>query len=358
MKIWGQWIGIYAQTYSVSPHDQQGVVLNIDEDRPQAGRLGIYWKNSPYHTPETRVWFDTEFYLNGSKLSAEFSSKDNKGKMACNLIVAEDGTTTLDCTLEPGGILGTGVIKIRRAVDERPTNPDQIFNSWNDFKAWVSNNDKDGQIYRGQSDSLKPLATSFHRTHRYDLVRYESKEVRELNHYLTGILNQPFNRVDGSVDYGMLLNLAQHHGFPTPLLDWTESPYIAAYFAFSELDKRKTNGNVRIFVFDRLAWEQNDLTETEWLSAAPFFSVSQIVPLMNARALPQQSIFTITNISNIEDWVRSLESTCQTSYLIKIDLPASERNIAMRDLRSMGITAVNLFPGVEGACRSLREKFF
>lgn len=27
----------------------------------------------------------------------------------------------------------------------------------------------------------------------------------------------------------------RHHGFPSPLLDWSRSPYIAAYFAFAEL---------------------------------------------------------------------------------------------------------------------------
>ena len=38
----------------------------------------------------------------------------------------------------------------------------------------------------------------------------------------------------------------RHYGFPSPLLDWSMSPYVAAYFSFRELNKAE---NVSIFAF-------------------------------------------------------------------------------------------------------------
>jgi len=74
--------------------------------------------------------------------------------------------------------------------------------------------------------------------------------------------------------------------------------------------------------------------------------------------LPQQSIVTFCNIYDIEGFIKHMEKLRSKRYLISIDIPVTERNIIMRELSHMGITQSALFPGLDGICGALKEKYF
>jgi len=158
---------------------------------------------------------------------------------------------------------------------------------------------------------------------------------------------------------GALLSLAQHHGYPTNLLDWTYSPYIAAFFAFQNLSTAmQSSDKVRVFVFDRTLWHTDWQTVFSINAASLELSVIELLAIENERAIPQQSVSMVTNADDIESYVLLNQATKDHVYLTAFDIPYSERSKAIRDLAYMGITAGSLFPGIGGICEELRQRNF
>jgi hypothetical protein len=228
--------------------------------------------------------------------------------------------------------------------------------SWRQFRDIVDTLPPYQFVFRGQKSNSWRLRTSFHRTGRANLERYSAQDIAAASKHLSGQTNHFFNLKE-PLEYGAFVSLIQHHGYPTPLLDWTFSPYVAAFFAYRELSRPPDARFVRIFKFDIKNWSR--LPQLVKLSPLPpHISILDALAIENPRSLPQQALSTITNVDDIETYILQQEANRAMTFLEAIDIPASEKPTVWNELALMGIGAASLLPGLDGTCEQLKDRIF
>jgi FRG domain len=227
--------------------------------------------------------------------------------------------------------------------------------SWEEFKRRVGllSHDHDF-IYRGQSQPWR-LRTAFHRHGRSDLRRFREIDIPMLHRHLSARTRHLFDLNDGRQN-AAFLSLAQHHGYPTHLMDWTRSPYVAAFFAYRTVTnddmQKRPSGRVRVFIFDSGQW-RNYQSYFTVESPMLHMTMMEVLAVENERLIPQQSVSFICSVDDIESHIARYQ-TAEKKLLLALDLPLLERDAVLDELRRMGITAGSLFPGLDGTCEELK----
>lgn len=256
------------------------------------------------------------------------------------------------------GVSGSCELTSSKAGD--PSDLIPLTKNWESYKTHITSQERRRYLFRGQNGPWR-LRTSFHRTGRADLTRFQSEDIQSLHKQLSARTKHVFNLAIPD-EYGAFLNLVQHHGYPTPLLDWSYSPYVAAFFVYRGItnevaQKSKSEEKVRILIFDQEQWKEDWNQVMILPHPAPYFSIGEFLAIENERMIPQQAASTVTYIDDIESYIKTKESNGK-SYLSAVDLPICDREKVIHELSYMGITAGSMFPGLDGACEQLKEQNF
>ena len=202
--------------------------------------------------------------------------------------------------------------------------------------------------------------------HRQNLEHPEPRPYDEpslIGHFVSRAPSRSHRLCPDADDYFGWLFLAQHYGLPTRLLDWTENPLVAAYFAVQDLDddgcvwalsptglnRGATHGLIKIRDPKAIEFAKSAFTGQRLPDIVLAIDGQEI----DARMLAQMSRFTL------HSYPGALEQKPESAnWLRQFVIPKNAKPVIRAQLSALGIRRSNLFPDLASLATELKSSSF
>jgi FRG domain len=214
------------------------------------------------------------------------------------------------------------------------TNSNQTEDEWKAFLEFCAEQSSSQFVYRGVADASYSLIPSVGRSKKYETHK-------EKNLFALFVKRaQLFQDLTGLTEFDRLV-LAQHHGMPTRLLDWTTSPLAAAYFAVAGKPKdEESDFAIHYFRTEPTDYVPSDVKDPFEVKEVQFYLPS----FVSARIAAQGGLFSVHPDPN-QAW--------SDKRLKKRTISSNSRKSFQRRLHFLGVNSFRLFPGLDGLAKTL-----
>jgi len=155
--------------------------------------------------------------------------------------------------------------------------------------------------------------------------------------------------------YDFLIYL-RHHGFPSPLLDWTTSPYVAAYFAFEQQSEVERCG---LFAFVQQPSDEGEQVGERLIQTQGPKVTAHV------RHFSQKAWYTTSTRWDEEHQTHTFaphlpsgEDAGQKDLFLRITLPRRDRLKALRNLEEYNINHFTLYQTDDALIRTMTLRTF